>query len=138
MRTIKFHLSVPKCSSSVSRTDSSWGWGGATTFTQEEVREDGDYDRDYSVDNNIFESEFDAEPEWENSNRGVRPGEIIDEDMGAFTSERTTTKTRPPTTTSTTTTTTRRITTTTRRKTFKPGTHGTDDLVRHHLNACPI
>merc|ERR1712131_121857 len=115
---------VPKCSSSVSRTDSSWGWGGATTFTSEEAREDGDYDRDYSVDNNIFESEFDAEPEylntWEDTNRGVRPGEIIDEDMGAFTSERTTTKTRPPTTTSTTTTTTRRITTTTRRKTFKP------------------
>jgi len=114
---------VPACSKSVSRTDSSWGWGGLSSYNQEPPQQD--YNRDYPVSNNNFESDFGSESGWEdanqNSNRGVRPAGDIDEDMGSFTSERTTT-TSPPTTTSTTTmrTTTKRITTTTRRKTYKP------------------
>ena len=114
------NFSVPACSNSVSRTDSSWGWGGSSSYNQEEPQQDY---RDYPVSNNNFESDFGSDSRWEdsnqNSNRGVRPEGDIDEDMGAFTSERTTT-TSPPTTTTRSTTTTKRITTTTRRKTHKP------------------
>jgi hypothetical protein len=114
---------VPACSNSVSRTDSSWGWGGSSSYNQEEPQQD--YNRDYPVSNNNYESDFGLNSRWEdsnqNTNRGVRPGAAIDEDIGAFTSERTTT-TVPPTTTTTrrTTTTTRRVMTTTRRRTNKP------------------
>ena len=116
------NFSVPACSNSVSRTDSSWGWGGSSSYNQEEPQQD--YNRDYPVSNNNFESDFGSDSRWEdsnqNSNRGVRPEGDIDEVMGAFTSERTTTTSPPTTTTTRSTTTTKRITTTTRRKTHKP------------------
>ena len=70
------NFSVPACSNSVSRTDSSWGWGGSSNYNQEEPRQD--YNRDYPVSNNNFESDFGSDSRWEdsnqNSNRGVRPG----------------------------------------------------------------
>ena len=116
------NFSVPACSNSVSRTDSSWGWGGLSSYNQEDRQQD--YNRDYPVSNNNFDSDFGSDSRWEdsnqNSNRGVRPEGDINENMGAFTSERTTTTSPPTTTTRSTTTTTKRITTTTRRKTHKP------------------
>ena len=78
------NFSVPACSNSVSRTDSSWGWGGLSSYNEEPPQQD--YNRDYPVSNNNFESDFGSESGWEdanqNSNRGVRPAGDIDEDMG--------------------------------------------------------
>ena len=130
---LDLYFSVPKCSTSVSRKDSSRGWSASSIFGQEEPQEDYiDYPiNDAFDDNNPSDaSDFEFDSSFD---RGVRPGEDIDEELEAFTSTRTSTTVPQTTTTSTTTTTTRRITTTTRRKTIKLGIHGPFRPIGHHL-----